>query len=43
MHHFYVKGAVKDARIAGSASRWGELVNVLYSFVGFRKERKKES
>ena len=32
------KGAVKHARIAGSVSRWGELVNVLYLFAGFMKE-----
>lgn len=35
---FYVKGAVKHARIAGSVSRWGELVNVLYLFAEFMKE-----
>ena len=39
MHHFYVKGAVKHARIAGSVSRWGELVNVLYLFAGLLKEQ----
>lgn len=35
---FLCKGAVKHARIAGSVSRWGELVNVLYLFAEFMKE-----